>query len=370
VGGEAFGDARNVSVVELPKLTDESLRAHMWSPSSEEEIRIRAHLREGRTTSEDVDVSRGGYLSMYRLWQLTCQHPLVSRRMKDEVFEAWKQTLEAGTGWLWDAIMGPVVARLSEWNVAEAVLVPTGLLGLLPLHAAWREDQTMPSRRRYVLDEFCIRYTPSARALRAARGLAGDTTADSMLQVVEPWPTTAEPLYFAEREAQAIREAWRGAYASCWRAEATVERVQGQMLDHNVLHFTGHGFANLDKPLGSGLLLAHDQVLSVADWQTRHTKMRLAVLSACETGVPGMELPDEAVGLPAALAEAGCAGVVASLWSVADESTALLMAHFYQAWQGEGLQPHQALRRAQMCLRDGNGYAHPFDWAAFTYTGV
>ncbi|OUC04903.1 hypothetical protein RY27_30535 [Litorilinea aerophila] len=122
--------------------------------------------------------------------------------------------------------------------------------------------------------------------------------------------------------------------------------------------------------MAGGLLLAHDRVLSVADWQELAVQMRLAVLSACETGVPGLELPDEVIGLPAALLQAGCAGVVTSLWSVLAVSTARLMAHFYQAWQREGLSLPQALRRAQMRLRDEDGYAHPFFWAAFTYTGV
>ena len=52
---------------------------------------------------------------------------------------------------------------------------------------------------------------------------------------------------------------------------------------------------------------------------------RLATLSACETGIVGADLPDEAASLPSALLQAGFCGVAASLWSVADISTAMLM---------------------------------------------
>jgi CHAT domain-containing protein len=139
---------------------------------------------------------------------------------------------------------------------------------------------------------------------------------------------------------------------------------------------------------------------------------RLAVLSACETGVPGTELPDEVISLPTGLAQAGIAGVVASLWSVSDLSTMMLMARFYELWKAEGVEPPAALRRAQCWVRDTtngqkaeyfkrflpefqagaermpthvadtlykasilarpdeNDFADPFYWAAFTYTGV
>jgi CHAT domain-containing protein len=44
---------------------------------------------------------------------------------------------------------------------------------------------------------------------------------------------------------------------------------------------------------------------------------RAAVLAACETALNGLNTaPDEFVGLPAALLEAGVSGVAASLWLV------------------------------------------------------
>lgn len=79
---------------------------------------------------------------------------------------------------------------------------------------------------------------------------------------------------------------------------------------------------------------------------------RLAVLSACETAVPGVDLPDEVVSLPTGLLQAGAAGVVGSLWAVSDLSTMVLMARFYALWRSDGLDPPEALRRAQQWVRD------------------
>jgi CHAT domain-containing protein len=135
------------------------------------------------------------------------------------------------------------------------------------------------------------------------------------------------------------------------------------------MHFCGHAFAGWSEPAQGGLMLAEDRVLTAKELSLMRLAMRLAVLSACETGVPGTELPDEVIGLPTALIESGVAGVVASLWSVADESTARLMEHFYRLWREDGVAPNEALRLAQMELRK-EGYGHPYFWGAFAYTGV
>ena len=57
---------------------------------------------------------------------------------------------------------------------------------------------------------------------------------------------------------------------------------------------------------------------------------------------------------------------------MADESTARLMACFYQLWRKKGscLTPVQALAEAQKRLRESEEFSHPFYWAAFYMTGV
>jgi hypothetical protein len=68
--------------------------------------------------------------------------------------------------------------------------------------------------------------------------------------------------------------------------------------------------------------------------------------------VIGTRLPDEVVAPPSALLRAGFAGIVASLWAVTDISTAMLMARFYHFWKHEEYAPDEALRQAQIWLRD------------------
>jgi CHAT domain-containing protein len=110
-------------------------------------------------------------------------------------------------------------------------------------------------------------------------------------------------------------------------------------------------------------------------------------------------LPDEVVSLPTGLLQAGCAGVIGSLWQVPDESTLLIMSEFFRQWRQRRTEPAEALRCAQQHVRDVTNrdlaasgapgrasppadprlvpawarrqpYAHPQAWAAFTYIGA
>jgi len=192
--------------------------------------------------------------------------------------------------------------------------------------------------------------------------------------------------------------------------EATVEAVLSALPHYNILHLSCHGTANLNEPLTSGLAM-RDGLLSLRDLlDLKLDGIRLAVLSACETGLPGIELADEVISLPTGLLQAGVAGVAASLWAVSDLSTMLLLTRFYDFWRIEDLEIDQALRQAQQWVRDttngdkalhfqgivegnvnstvsrddakflygklddldlkGYSFAHPFHWAAFSYVGV
>jgi hypothetical protein len=330
---------------------------------------------------------------------------------------AWFAALDETCRWLWEAAMGRVVETLTPTpaaseggrgeGVRSAVLIPTGLLGFLPLHAAWREDSAAPTGRRYALDHLRLSYAPSAHALAAARGIAARTPADRLFAVDNP---DGSLLFSAEEVATVLEHFPREKRHLLGGMAATRGAVRQEIPRHSVLHFSTHGWADLEDPLRSGLLMA-DGELSLGDLLDLHLEgARLAVLSACETGLPGAELPEEAVSLPSGLLQAGVAGVVGNLWAVNEVSTAVLMARFYDLWRGEGLEPPEALRRAQIWLRDSTNaekeaffrqalpelgatrlaertaraafwdvvtrrpdardFAHPFYWAAFSYIGA
>ena len=165
-----------------------------------------------------------------------------------------------------------------------------------------------------------------------------------------PNPPRHTPLRFSTPEVEAAVDGF-DSHRIFQGKEATPEAVAAALPDYPVYHFSCHGFAVFGEAQRSGLLMAgrrlpngdvQDQFLTLGDFYKLHLDpgARLAVLSACETGIPAdLDLPDEVSSLPTGLLQAGVAGVAASLWSVADLSTMMLMAMFYEYWRVAGHGP-------------------------------
>jgi tetratricopeptide (TPR) repeat protein len=353
---------QDVQAIKLPKMNQKILQEQIWHLSEEETDRINSHFQHGTITPEDIQSVSGGYFSTYALWRMTPYLPKISRELLDSLFEVWQEVLDQTTHWLWGTVMGDLITTLKRYG-ESATFILTGQLALLPLHAAWTEDTSKPTHRRYALDEMTITYTPSAYLLWQA-SLSADRPAETLLAVENPDGS----LDYSKDEVLAALNVFKQATHLPGK-KATVEAVKKEMQKAQVLHFSTHGNASWQEAEQSRLKLA-DGYLTLPDiLELNLNQVRLAVLSANETGMPGLELIDEMIGLAAEIMQAGVPGVIGSLWSVNNGSTALLMAGFYRFWRKEGKLPQEALRQAQIWLRD-NLFESPYYWAAFTYTGV
>ena len=146
---------------------------------------------------------------------------------------------------------------------------------------------------------------------------------------------------------------------------ATLQTLRENAANADVLHLACHAQFRADNPRFSALHL-HDAALTVDQAETLGLKPCTVVLSACESGLAQVGIGDESVGLVRAFLVAGAARVLASLWTVDDEVTALFMAHFYGALAA-GHGPSAALRAAQAATM--RVHAHPYFWSAFTLYG-
>ncbi len=95
---------------------------------------------------------------------------------------------------------------------------------------------------------------------------------------------------------------------------------------------------------------------------------KLAILSACETGLGEIHEGEGVYGLRRAFQEAGVQSVVTSLWEVSDAGTQTLMTEFYKRLL-TGTTPHQALREAQIAMLKNPQWSAPYIWSAFFMVG-
>jgi CHAT domain-containing protein len=191
----------------------------------------------------------------------------------------------------------------------------------------------------------------------------------------------------SREEVESIAGLYPGSSREFLGEEATEERAKSIGRDVRYLHFACHGLIDERFPLNSALVLSipanlgrgQDNGLLQA-WEIfEHMGLDadLVTLSACETAL-GKELGGEGLlGLTQAFQYAGARSVLASLWGVADESTAMLMKGFY-GYLKAGKAKADALRMAQIDLIKAKAgtqtlgrapISHPFYWAAFQLIG-
>ena len=141
-----------------------------------------------------------------------------------------------------------------------------------------------------------------------------------------------------------------------------------------LLHVASHFRFSPGTEVNSFLLLGDGQHLTLGDIRTqnyRFDNVDLLTLSACDTGLGGGrdEQGREIEGFGVIAQQQGAKAVLATLWPVADQSTATLMAEMYRRRQEQKLTKIEALRQAQLTLMAQPKYAHPFYWAPFILMG-
>jgi CHAT domain-containing protein/tetratricopeptide (TPR) repeat protein len=179
-------------------------------------------------------------------------------------------------------------------------------------------------------------------------------------------------------------------------AEESIQAIgSGGRRSPGVLHIATHGyfypaaaqseagalntFAAHNHPLfRSGLLLAGAEYAwrtgrSYGDWEDgiltayeisnlNLSNTKLAVLSACQTGLGDIKGSEGVYGLQRAFKMAGVDYLLVSLWQVPDRETAEFMEAFYSAWLG-GKTIHQAFAKAQKKMR--KKFREVYKWGAW-----
>lgn len=146
----------------------------------------------------------------------------------------------------------------------------------------------------------------------------------------------------------------------------TLESIQ----NYRIVHFATHALFNDQIPLDSRIELADTSLYIYELFGIEH-QLDLAIMSACETASGKRRKGEGVVSLSRAFIQSGCQTVIASLWSVSDQKTSMLMKNFHQSFAQEK-NKHKSLSDAkrQYINESMTKNTHPFYWAGFIQIGL
>lgn len=235
----------------------------------------------------------------------------------------------------------------------------------------------------YAVERFSISIEPSASVAveLASRGTVSDRKTMLLVSDTVPVHETTSPrwnpmgtLPGSRREAHQIAQfAPSGTLVMLSGARATPAALRSTLGEKTaVLHFATHTLLIPNHPELSGIALSPDRnssdrgILWLHDIPSLQAPP-LVTLSGCAT--QGNRLDQEDLNtLAQAFFYGGAQQVVASLWDVDDNSTAMLMARFYRNLLRLQHGAADSLRSAQLQMIAA--HADVSDWAAFTISGA
>jgi CHAT domain-containing protein len=276
-------------------------------------------------------------------------------------------------------LLGPVGAA------RRLIVVPDGPLNLVPfalLNGGGRPVITLPSASLLVEMRKNPRAAMDARALFPALVIADPVFSGDDPRVKTKTRTEASGLARLEWSRQEARNiaSLAPAHQVSERLDfaANVDALRGaDLAQFAVIHIAAHAVVDMDHPELTGIALsAMDQAgrrregfLRLHDIYGLTLHPNLVVLSSCRTAI-GPEVRGEGIlGLSRGFLYAGAQAVVATLWSVDDQATAVFMARFYRELWTEGRSPVAALAAAHQWMMRQQRWRSPYYWAAFTLTG-
>lgn len=335
---------------------------------------------------DEYDISKRSWYIQQLLAKTTAKDqretfPELHKRLSDLLKSLWKSTVK------------PVLDGLnhkdrpSEKDTWPHVCwIPTGVLGLYPIHAAGPGLQGRDDAMRRVISS----YAPTLKALSRSRqkwqqllAASPNPTNNSNVAAVVMDETPARiALPLGMQEVKAIEEVFPGTRPLL---RPKKEEVM-QLLEAGVslCHFTCHGETDYSEPFKSMLLLQdwEQNPLTISDLRTLGLRQAvLASLSACFTANAGVEnLQDEIIHLASAMQVAGFINVVGSLWYVGEQAALEVVREFYRLLGLGNARPApeeiaKALHFAVLKFREttrsaGNGgKGNPVAWAPFVHYG-
>ncbi len=276
-------------------------------------------------------------------------------------------------------ILSPVLLPSLPSSIKELIIIPTGKLSTLPFEALTtsRIKGSDFSQVEYAVRRYAIGYEFSSSLLIQKKETAEVPNPSIFLcaPVRFDIETGLSELPGTQQEVNTIASLFQGRNKSVLFADANEVTIKSpEVSSYQYLHFATHGIVDEVNPESSRIFLSafakEDGNLYAGEIYNLNLNAQLTVLSACQTGLGKVSKGEGVIGLSRALVYAGSKNIIVSFWSVADESTSLLMTDFYTLLlKQKNPSFKRALQQSKLKMIESGKYAAPFYWAPFVLIG-
>ena len=264
---------------------------------------------------------------------------------------------------VYDWLLRPAEDALAQSQVKTLVFILDGALRNIPMAALYDGQQ-------YVVQKYAVALAPGLQLL------APKSLERTQLKTLTGGLTEARQGFSAlNNVANEVKQIQAEVPSTVLLNQAfTSASIQKEInsVPFPVVHLATHG--QFSSKAEDTFILTWDDRLNVNELDTllrsrdqRQTNaIELLVLSACQTAKGDKRA---ALGLAGVAVRAGARSTIASLWSIDDESSAVLMSQFYRELARTTVRKAEALRQAQLSLLQNPQYQHPRYWAPFVLVG-
>lgn len=272
---------------------------------------------------------------------------------------------------LYNALIAPIEKDIATKK--QIAIIANGWLRYLPFQSLAKP--TNDGDLHFLISEKSIVYIDSVIALskESSKTLSEKS---SITILANPDGT----LTGANKEAEIISRLFSMTTTSLVQKPFNVSLINQLAQKADILHFATHGYldsSDIDssylvsgkRTKGKTIIQEKLFLKDIYDLNLKNSK--LVVLSGCDTGKLGnlSNEPDDIVGsLATAFRVAGANTILASLWKAHDEATKIIMQNFYENLKS-GLNKAEALRKAELKLKENPKYSHPLFWSLFNLIG-
>ncbi len=311
-----------------------------------------------------------------------------------------------------ELLLQSILGNQNLKGIDRLIIIPDGVLSYIPFEAlitkkpdtvAFTDYNYSLKLVDYMLKQYTISYSYSASTLlnipsKQANNKVKNNHYNTELMAFAPIFKAAKEQQLAQNTQSVLRgckgnghlEELKNSYTEVQYIDriangkvfledsATVDNFKKNVENALILHLSSHACLDDTYAASSKIYFADNKDGIDNDYLETHEiynlplHAKLVVLSACQTGIGNMVQGEGMMSLARGFAYGGTPSLLASIWSVNDQSTSELMKQFYaHLFKNEDID--YALRNAKLDYlthTKSNAKANPFLWAGFVCIGT